>query len=430
MPSLFTSRRISSVLNNNAQTLGEIRKEQSDWAMEELWDSDIQSKKCFIYDYYHDDFIIKYDTDGVTPLYSYTLKEGMAYENTRKTPIDAKFIIKSHQSIDKDQVEYYLQFKPSQPTVFSKNDNLYYFETDYRQKYGNDDFIGLYVDIPDEKNIYHKWLICSKEISNQFTKYLILPCNFYLRWVEKDKNSKYKRSMWASLRDQKSYTIGVYSDRYFTRPDNQQKIWLPMNPISEKIWYNDDDEKTMRLVISVPTENPIVWAVTKVENIRPIGLQKLTIYQKSWNSHTDYIEKDSDGNIIGMWADYFDTQIQPTDKEAQENNVVSSVRAKITASTTSIKVGGSYKTLTVNVYDSDNILSTSEYESAIINWKCSIDNIDWTDKVTWRNTSFNQIKIKFPNDKTQLGKILNITCHITKGTEIINSESTQFSLSE
>lgn len=120
MPSLFTSRRISSVLNNNAQTLGEIRKEQSDWAMEELWDSDIQSKKCFIYDYYHDDFIIKYDTDGVTPLYSYTLKEGMAYENTRKTPIDAKFIIKSHQSIDKDQVEYYLQFKPSQPTVFFK----------------------------------------------------------------------------------------------------------------------------------------------------------------------------------------------------------------------------------------------------------------------------------------------------------------------
>ena len=124
--------------------------------------------------------------------------------------------------------------------------------------------------------------------------------------------------MWASLRDQKSYTIGVYSDRYFTRPDNQQKIWLPMNPISEKIWYNDDDEKTMRLVISVPTENPIVWAVTKVENIRPIGLQKLTIYQKSWNSHTDYIEKDSDGNIIGMWADYFDTQIQPTDKEARK----------------------------------------------------------------------------------------------------------------
>ena len=44
MPSLFTSRRISSVLNNNAQTLGEIRKEQSDWAMEELWDFVFSSK--------------------------------------------------------------------------------------------------------------------------------------------------------------------------------------------------------------------------------------------------------------------------------------------------------------------------------------------------------------------------------------------------
>ena len=123
------------------------------------------------------------------------------------------------------------RFKPSQPTVFSKNDNLYYFETDYRQKYGNDDFIGLYVDIPDEKNIYHKWLICSKEISNQFTKYLILPCNFYLRWVEKDKNSKYKRSMWASLRDQKSYCLRFIWETICRKFSN---CWKPLRALIPK----------------------------------------------------------------------------------------------------------------------------------------------------------------------------------------------------
>lgn len=193
MPSLSTMQRISSVKYNNAKTIGQIIKDESDYAMEETWSNDIQSKVCFIYDYFHDD----------QPL----LKDHMTYNNTTKTRIDAKFIIKLYQSIDKDQVEYYIQFKPSQKTDFDENDELYYFETDYKKKYGNDDFIGLYVDIPDDKGIYHKWIICSKEIGNQFIKYLILPCNYLLRWIEKDGQHRYKRTMWAALRNQNSYIL-------------------------------------------------------------------------------------------------------------------------------------------------------------------------------------------------------------------------------
>ena len=110
---------------------------------------DIQSKVCYIYDYFHDDQPDK--------------NVGMTYENTTKTRIDAKFIVKSYQSIDKDQVEYYIQFKPSQKTRFEEGDELYYFETDYRRKYGVQDFpIGMMIDIPDDTDLYHKWLICSK----------------------------------------------------------------------------------------------------------------------------------------------------------------------------------------------------------------------------------------------------------------------------
>ena len=89
----------------NYPTLGEQLKADSDKLMELTWDNDIQSKRCFIYDYFHDDYVI--DEKGNRKI----LKEDMTYEKTNKTPIDAKFIIKSYQSIDKDRIDYYLQFK-------------------------------------------------------------------------------------------------------------------------------------------------------------------------------------------------------------------------------------------------------------------------------------------------------------------------------
>ena len=113
----------------NCSTLGEKLKSDSDKIMELTWNNDIQSKICYIYDFYHDD--------------QPRLAQGMTYENTTKTRIDAKFIVKSYQSMDKDQVEYYIQFKPTQKTHFSEGDELYYFETDYRKKYHNDNFIGF-----------------------------------------------------------------------------------------------------------------------------------------------------------------------------------------------------------------------------------------------------------------------------------------------
>ena len=50
MPSLSTSKRASSIITNGAKTLGQIHKENADWAMEYTWDTDPQSKVCYIYD--------------------------------------------------------------------------------------------------------------------------------------------------------------------------------------------------------------------------------------------------------------------------------------------------------------------------------------------------------------------------------------------
>ena len=187
---------------------------------------------------------------------------------------------------------------------------------------------------------------------------------------------------------------------------------MPLNKFTEKFWYNDDTSKTMRLVISAPTEHPIVWSVTKIENTKPFGLQKLTIYQNFWNEHTDYIERDSDGNIIGMYANYFDSEVLPEDTTSlvQDEPYHSS---KIIASSDNIKVGGGYKLLTAKIFDDNSEDISERYSNSIFSWSCFIDDENITDKVTWyEQPIFNQIKIKFPNEKSYLGKILKIQCTI------------------
>ena len=208
MPSFREAKRIYG----SNLTIGQQLKQMSDMAMEETWDNNIQSKVCYIYDYYHDDQPDK--------------KDHMTYERTTKTRIDAKFIVKSYQSIDKDQVDYYIQFKPSQPVEFTKNDQLYYYEQDFRRKYGAEFPTGLYCDIPDEKGVYRKWMIILSEPANQFTKYLVLPINYNFMWIERNGKERIKRRMWAVLRSQNSYNSGLWTDLRFTTQENQDKVLL------------------------------------------------------------------------------------------------------------------------------------------------------------------------------------------------------------
>lgn len=408
MPSFREAKRIYG----SNLTIGQQLKQMSDMAMEETWDNNIQSKVCYIYDYYHDDQPDK--------------KDHMTYERTTKTRIDAKFIVKSYQSIDKDQVDYYIQFKPSQPVVFTKNDQLYYYEQDFRRKYGAEFPTGLYCDIPDEKGVYRKWMIILSEPANQFTKYLVLPINYNFMWIERNGKERIKRRMWAVLRSQNSYNSGLWTDLRFTTQENQDKVLLPLNSITDKIWYTDDQSKTMRVLVSAFTDHPIAWKISKVENSQPLGIQRLTLYQTFFEQNHDYIEKDSDGYIIGMWADYFSDGVTPTDPSTP--TFLPSVYSKISASTDSLKVGGSYKTLTLNIFkDSDDDI-TKEYSDATFTWSCSIGDEDWTDKVTWRPAAYNQMKVKFPDDRSQLTKLITFKCTVIKGDISFDSEPLQLQL--
>lgn len=421
MPSLQTARRVANAKNNGAKTIGQIYKEQSDEMMERTWYNDEQSKLCYIYDWKHDD--------------SPNMNIGMTYENTTKTPIDAKILVSKYGSIDKDSPTLQCQFKPSQKEYFTKDDELFYME-EYRQKYHLDDiFVGMYLDVPDKKKVYHRHLICMKDVEQNFQKYFLLPCDYFLQWIQTKANKRYKRSMWCVLKSQSSYNSGIWVDNVTASQQNQELLFIPTNEISDTIYYvSEDNNNNQRLIVDIPNysiENwtPNTWVVSKVERVNVRGRTKLTLYQKPFNSNTDYIEKDENGIITGLWANYFGGTA-PTDPDTP-TTPPSSITARISASTSTIKVGGSYKNLTVNLFNDSNEDITTEYADATFTWTCSIDNEGWTDKVTWRaGTEYNQKKVKFPNDSSVIGKILSVKCKIVKDDLSIESKILPLELTE
>lgn len=102
----------------------------------------------------------------------------------------------------------------------------------------------------------------------------------------------------------------------------------------------------------------------------------------------------------------------PTPPEPEEPEGI----ATIEASTNTIKVGGSYKTLTMKVCDDGENDITDNYSDSAFVWTCSIDGVDYTespDVITWLNgTKFNQKKIKFCDNRSYLQKILKVKCTI------------------
>ena len=375
-------------------TVGQQIKEISDYAMEETWWNDPQSKRCYIYDYFHDD--------------QPELASNMTYENTTKTPIDAKFIVSEYGSISKDQVSYHLMFRPSQKDTFLEGDSLYYYQTDVANRYGVKFPIGMWIDIPNDKGVYEKWLICWREKGNQFIKYFILPCDYFLQWIEDTGTSRIKRQMWCVSRAMNNYTSGRWTDNYFTTPDDIQKVWLPINPITEKIRYKNGRKDNQRILMDVFCEEPLAWQVSKVERTKPLGIIRITLDQDVFNRETDYVNLETHE----MYADYYSQSIVP---EKDNTSTTPDISYKILCSTNQIKNNGSYRTLSVHAYDKSNTDMTDTLEDFSPVWSCEIDGVDFTsnDYVVWKEQlKINEIKIKLGNNSSYLTKLLNIKCKV------------------
>lgn len=95
---------------------------------------------------------------------------------------------------------------------------------------------------------------------------------------------------------------------------------------------------------------------------------------------------------------------EPTPTPTETYNVT------IESSSNTIKVGGSYKSLTAKVTDASGNDVTANYADATFTWTCSIDGNDYTNNCTWRaGTEFNQKKLKMSSDMSYVGKNMVVT---------------------
>lgn len=192
-----------------------------------------------------------------------------------------------------------------------------------------------------------------------------------------------------------------------------------MNDITERIHYiSEDNENNQRLIISTVSPNPSVWQVSKVQDLNPLGILKLTYKQTVFDEHTDYI----DWNTGEMYADYYVNDIAPIEEETPET-----ITAKVTSINNYIKIGGSYKLLTITFTDEDKNDITDEYldDISLANWKCYVDDVDLTasDLISWKAESDNnKVKIKFNKDLSYLTKVLKVQCSVDGVTGEIELE--------
>lgn len=173
-----------------------------------------------------------------------------------------------------------------------------------------------------------------------------------------------------------------------------------MNDISSTIFYDT------RIIISAPIEEPVTWKCSKVEQVSPKGISHLTFAQDKFNHHTDFIEKDKDGNIIGMWADYYTNgEVLPTEPKEEMSTIYSIISCS--GLKPEIKAGGQYKKFTVTFYEDGEVIA-----HRMGTWTFTIDGMDVSHKITTLDTTSstdvadNQIKAKLEADNSLIGKIL------------------------
>lgn len=171
---------------------------------------------------------------------------------------------------------------------------------------------------------------------------------------------------------------------------------------TETLMYN------IRMIIDAKVESePRAWLISKVNRISPNGICRVTLTQDNFDQHNDYVEKDEDGNIVGMWANYFNSNVEPTPViQDDETTIFSSTISKITCSgRPQLKIGGSAKTFTVRYYDyNDEEIS----DHVIGSWEFFIDGESAPNNLMNLSYQDNKVKVKFLGDDSYIGKILTI----------------------
>lgn len=253
-------KQYKNYLSSHGQSMGQIKRNQSDTLMNSTFTYDPAYKKIYI-----------------------LTKDGWRWE-------DAKYQTHSTPSISKDPVDYYLQFRPK----------VHYP-------------IGSYVIIPDDtapeinlthdelinpftqpvKNRTQWWIIVGRDEANSFVRYMVLKCDWEFRWIYHGR----LMNCWACSKNANSYTSGKWVDNISASLDDLTQSWLP----DTYYVYGDQveslgmcDTRTImhgqRFFMSNNDLDPKIYEVTKIKDINPQGIIKLAIKQDELNEKRDNVE--------------------------------------------------------------------------------------------------------------------------------------------
>lgn len=248
-------------LLRHGNNLAEVKKNQSDYIIDRTFTRDPNYKRVYI-----------------------LTRDGWIYE-------DVKYQIHTTPSILKDAVDYYIQFRP----------NVHYP-------------IGSYVIIPDDTDFdinltdeqlqdpfsqpvsdrTQWWFIVGRDDARSYVRYNILKCNYEFKWIWKGKIMR----CFGSLRNANSYTSGRWLDEISYQLDNIINAWLP-----DVIYtYGSDNLNTLKLdnnqtityddrfMITNNYIDPKCYQVTKVMEMFPQGIIKLTLKQDDFNEKRDNVD--------------------------------------------------------------------------------------------------------------------------------------------
>lgn len=219
---------------------------------------------------------------------------------------DVKYSQHSRQSIAKDDVDYYIQFRPNEHHTVG----TYVFIPD-----DTDPEIGFSEETPinpfNDKNFEHifdkgkLWMIVDRNNSSQFVRYMALQCNWLFKWIVNYKGERRIMSCYGITRTQSSYTSGQWVADRSVELDNVTALFLPdTNYIfgEDRDLYGLDDTRyfdyDLRLMLSTNTIHPKCYRVTKITELAPKGVLKCTVKQDEYDAKKD--------NVNLMICNYYD----------------------------------------------------------------------------------------------------------------------------
>lgn len=197
----------------------------------------------------------------------------------------------------------------------------------------------------------------------------------------------------------------------FQQPEDQTKFALPLNRDTEYLYYN-----TYLVIDANVLTEPRVWQISKINRSNSKGIAIYTCAQDLANQHTLKADYDADGNVIAWWADWKQSEVEPTPAIPTDDTPPSSITSKITCSgKPQFKIGGSAKTFTVTYYDYDD-QEIPDYP--IGNWTFTIDGETVPNNLLTLTAENNKIKVKFLGDDSYIGKIFTV---INTSGDVISS---------